>query len=662
MKKLAVTTLESFELVLFAAAVIATGVVLGVLTFFYADTPDAKVLGEMDFPETSVIYDRTGEHVLYEIHGSENRKILPHNQIPDVARLAAIAAEDDRFYDHNGFDAASIIRAARANVESGRIEQGGSTITQQLARNVFFTREKTFERKIKEILMAVKIEKSFSKDEILDAYLNNISYGSNVCGIEQASEWFFGKKAMDLSLDEAAILAALPKATTYYSPHGNNKEDLTARKEYILKRMVELGMIGEEEAKLAINEETLLKIKPLKIEIFAPHFVFYVMEQLEKEYGQEKLEAGGLRIITTLDWDLQKAAEEIVKKGAQYNEKTYGAENAALTAVSPKTGEILAMVGSRDFFDGKIDGQVNVATSLRQPGSSFKPFAYAKAFEKGYQPETYILDIPTDFGRDGSGKNYIPKNYDGKFHGLVTMRSALSMSLNIPAVKTLSLAGVNETIELAERLGITTLQDRGRFGLSLVLGGGDVKLLEMTGAFGVFANDGKKATLSAVAKIVDSGGQTVFENEKREEQVLDSQIARRINSILSDTEARKPIFGSAPNLRLAGRPVAAKTGTTQEYKDGWTVGYTGDIAAGVWAGNNDSRPMKAGSDGVYSAAPIWHAFMEKVVELYPKEKFVAYEKIQSDEFAITGKIDKDKIVFDEETGEMKKKKKKKDKD
>ncbi|MDQ1283968.1 MAG: Peptidoglycan glycosyltransferase [Patescibacteria group bacterium] len=662
MRKIVVTTLESFGLVLAASIVIAIGALLGVLTFLYADTPDAKVLGEMDFPETSTIYDRTGEHILYEIHGNENRKILPHDQIPDIARLAAIAAEDDNFYNHNGFDAASMVRAARANVESGKIEQGGSTITQQLARNVFFTREKTFERKIKEVLMAVKIENNFSKDEILDAYLNNISYGSNVCGIGQASEWFFGKKALDLTLDEAALLAALPKATTYYSPHGNHKEDLIARKEYVLRRMAELGLAGEEEARSAMEAETLAKIKPLKIEISAPHFVFYVIEQLEKEYGQEMLEAGGLRIITTLDWELQKLAEETVKKGAEYNEKTYGAENASLAAVNPKTGEILAMAGSRDFFDGKIDGQVNVATSLRQPGSSFKPFAYAKAFEKGYQPETYILDIPTDFGRDGSGKNYIPKNYDGKFHGLVTMRSALSMSLNIPAVKTLSLAGVPETIELAERLGITTLTDKNRFGLSLVLGGGDVKLLEMTGAYGVFANDGKKAALLAVAKIVDGGGQIVFENKNRYEQVLDVEIARRINSILSDTEARKPIFGNAGNLRLSGRPVAAKTGTTQEYKDGWTVGYTNDIAAGVWAGNNDSRPMKSGSDGVYSAAPIWHAFMEKAAELYPKEKFTAYQKVKVDEFAITGKIDPDKYIFDEETGEMKKKKKKKDKD
>ncbi|MDP1620208.1 MAG: penicillin-binding transpeptidase domain-containing protein, partial [bacterium] len=375
------------------------------------------------------------------------------------------------------------------------------------------------------------------------------------------------------------------------------------------------------------QEPIARKIIPFSDAIDAPHFVFYVREELEKKFGSEKIEEGGLRIYTTLDYEKQKSAERIITESTA-NLKKYGASNAALVSLDPKNGQILAMVGSRDYFDDSIDGQVNVATRPRQPGSSFKPFAYAAAFEKGFQPETKILDIQTDFGADGSGKHYVPRNYDGKFHGVVTMRQALAMSLNVPAVKTLSLAGVQATIDLAHRLGITTLNDTSRYGLSLVLGGGEVKLLDETAGYAVFANDGKKNPPVSILKITDSHGKTIHTATAENTPVLDPQIARKIDSILSDNAARIPIFGPNNKLSIPGKIVAAKTGTTSEFKDAWTVGYTPHLVTGVWVGNNNSRPMRAGADGSYVAAPIWNKFMSQALDDYPTEPFIAYEKVE----------------------------------
>lgn len=597
--------------------------------YIYRSTPSVSSLTSSNISQTSMIYDRTGQHVLYEIHGEENRKVIPHEDIPNIVRFATIAAEDNDFYSHKGIDPKAILRSLKADVTSNEIQQGGSTITQQLARNVFLTREKTFKRKLYEIVLALKIENAYSKDQILDMYLNEIPYGSNAYGIESASETFFGKSAKDLTLDEAALLAALPNATTYYSPYGNHLGDLIKRKNKILEKMAELNLVNKNNVELAVQQDTASKIIPFKQAIDCPHFVFYIKEQLEQKYGQDMLEKGGFQVYTTLDYDLQKKAEQSVQQGISTLGPKYGATNAALVSLDPKTGQILAMVGSKDYFDKSIDGQVNVAVSPRQPGSSFKPFAYAEAFEKGYQPENMLYDVPTDFGPDGSGQDYKPSNYDGTFHGLVTMRQALAGSLNIPAVKTLYLAGINDTIDMAHRLGITTLNDTNRYGLALVLGGGEVTLLDETAGYSVFANDGKKNTANGILKIVGSDGSTFYESSAQNIQTIHPEIARKIDSILSDNSARSIIFGSGSKMNIPGRQVAAKTGTTQEFHDAWTVGYTPSIATGVWVGNNNNDAMKAGADGSYVAAPIWNNFMTEALKNYPNETFPDYDKTAS---------------------------------
>ena len=591
---------------------------------YYSATPVASQLVERKIAQTSIIYDKTGENVLYEMHGEENRKIISHDEIPDVIRQATVATEDANFYHHVGIDPIAILRALKVNLANNGIRQGGSTITQQLARSAFLTPERTMKRKFLEAIFALKIERHYTKDQILDQYLNQVPYGANAYGIETASETYFGKPAKELTLDEAAFLAALPKAPSYYSPYNTHHDAIIARQKEILQRMAELKMVSSAELENSLSVDTLAKIKSNTQPILAPHFVFYVLEQLENKYGKEFLQTGGLKIYTTLDYQMQKIGEEVVASGAAKN-IARGATNAALVAVDPKTGDILTMVGSKNYFDPTIDGQVNIATSQRQPGSSFKPFAYAHAFELGYQPETMILDARTDFGPDGSGGDYIPRNYDGKFHGLLPMRSTLAMSLNVPAVKVLYLASIDGTLDLAHRMGITTLNDRKRYGLSLVLGGGEVKLVDMAEAFSVFATEGVRNPVQSVLKIVDRSGK-IYEQEKLDPQkVMDVQIARKISSILSDNVARTPIFGAKSPLILDGRVVAAKTGTTSEFRDAWTVGYTPSISVGVWAGNNNNRPMNAGADGVFVAAPIWHDFMTRVLANTPAETFVAYD-------------------------------------
>lgn len=608
----------------FFCFLILSGLAAGI--YFYRKTPPVEKLTSSQIAQTSIIYDRTGEHVLYEIHGEENRQVISHEEIPNVVRQATLAAEDGDFYSHPGIDAKAILRALKTDVGSSQMQQGASTITQQLARNVFLTREKTFERKILEVVLAIKIERIFQKDEILDMYINDVPYGSNAYGIQKAARTFFGKDAKDLSLDEAALLSALPNATTFFSPYGTHSDDLNARKNYVIDRMQELKMISVQAAAEAKSQDTLSKIVPLRREIDAPHFVFFIKDQLEKTYGKEKVEQGGLRVYSTLDYDMQKLAEKAVSDNINSLGAKYGAKNAALVSVDPKTGEVLAMVGSKDYFNKSIDGQVNVATSPRQPGSSFKPFAYAAAFEAGYQPETMIYDLPTDFGPDGSGNNYTPSNYDGSFHGLVSMRQALCNSLNIPAVKTLYLAGINSTINLAKNLGITTLNDRNRYGLALVLGGGEVTLLDETSAYSVFANDGKRNPQNSILKIENAFGETVFEKKSEEKQVISSQVARKVDSVLSDNKSRSMVFGTNSKLYIPGRTVAAKTGTTQEFHDAWTVGFTPSLAAGVWVGNNDNTAMTAGADGSYVAAPIWNQFMSEALKRYPEESFPDYDR------------------------------------
>lgn len=603
---------------------------VGVFVWLYVSaTPPASQLAQRKINQTSTIYDESGQHVLYEVHGEENRTIVSHDELPDTLRVATIAAEDANFYRHSGVDPFAIMRAIKVNIENNGVRQGASTITQQLARSAFLTQDRTMKRKIMEAIFALKMERHYTKDEILDQYLNEVPYGANAYGAEMASQTYFGKPAKDLTLGESAFLAGLPKAPSYYSPYNTHHKEVAARQRSILERIGELGLASQDDVSRAMAENTLEKIQPLSHPIVAPHFVFFVLEQLENKYGKDFLQTGGLEIYTTLNFEMQKIGEKVVAEGAIKN-ISRGASNAGLVAVDPKNGDILTMVGSKDYFNTAVDGQVNIATAQRQPGSSFKPFAYAHAFELGYQPETMVLDARTNFGPDGSGRPYIPRNYDGKFHGLLPMRSTLAMSLNVPAVKVLYLATIDGTIDLAHRLGITTLNDRKRYGLSLVLGGGEVKLLDMASAFSVFANEGVRNPATPIKKIIDRKGNIIERQEIKSSRVLDVQTARKINSILSDNKARTPIFGAKSPLILDGRVVAAKTGTTSEFRDAWTVGFTPSIAVGVWAGNNNNAPMKSGSDGVFVAAPIWHAFMTEVLQNAPSETFVAYDSLNQD--------------------------------
>ncbi len=591
-------------------------VVIGIFIYFAKDLPRPEEFGEREIVQSTKIYDRTGEVLLYQF-GEIKRTIVKNEEISPFLIKATIVTEDTDFYKHFGIDFKSIIRALLHNFFHRNSVQGGSTITQQLVKNALLTPEgeipkRTLSRKFKEIILSIEIERKYSKEEILNFYLNQISYGFNVYGIEETAHFYFQKKAKDLTLAESALLAALPKAPSYYFSH---PEQLKSRQEYILDRMAVLGYISSEELKSA-KEEKVSYAFPSST-ILAPHFVFYVQQELinyfQRKYNFAQKEAenfiqkSGFKVYTTLDWELEELAEKIIKERVEKNEKWYLAENAALVAIDPKSGEILSMVGSRDWFDENIEGKYNVAISPhRQPGSSFKPFAYAAAFKKGYTPDTIIWDVETNF----PGWDSFPSNYDNKFRGPLTMRQALAQSLNIPSIKVLYLAGVNETINTAKDLGITTLNDRENYGLSLVLGGGEVKLLDEVASYGVFATEGLKHPPSSILYIENLKGEIIEEFKSNPIRVLDPQIARLINDILSDNQARSPMFGIKNNLILGDRPIAAKTGTTQEFKDAWTVGYTPSLVSGVWVGNNDGSLMYKGS-GIRAAAPIWNEFMKK---------------------------------------------------
>ncbi|MCX6766915.1 MAG: PBP1A family penicillin-binding protein [Candidatus Moranbacteria bacterium] len=593
---------------------------IGVFAYYAKDLPSPTNLNTRQVVESTKIYDRTGDHLLYEIHGEEKRTSIPFGQMSEIMRAATISAEDQSFYQNHGVDLKAVARAAIYDVLGRSASQGGSTITQQLIKNTVLTNEKTFTRKVKEVILSVELEQKFSKDQILEMYLNQIPYGSNAYGIQAAAQTFFGKDAKDLTLAESAMLASLPKAPTFYSPYGSNQDQLKYRQEYVLDQMTKLGYITADQAKDAKAVDVIAEIRPFQDNISAPHFVMYVKDQLVNLYGEQQVEEGGMKVYTTLDWNKQQAAEEAVKKGVATNISKYKATNAALVAIDPKTGQILAMVGSRDYFDKTIDGNVNVATRPRQPGSSFKPYVYATAFKKGYTPDTILFDAETNFGT--KDKPYIPEDYDGKFRGPVKMKEALAESLNIPAVKTLYLAGVNNSINTAKSMGITTLNDPSRYGLSLVLGGGEVTLLDHVNAFGTFATAGVRHDKTAILKIVDGQGKTLQDYQNSPgERVLDVSVCAQIDSILDDNKLRTPIFGSNTPLRFDDRQVAAKTGTTNEWRDAWTVGYTPSLVAGVWAGNNDNSPMAQGADGVFSAAPIWRDFMNQALANSAIEKF-----------------------------------------
>lgn len=600
------------------------------LFIYYAkDFPRPEIFSERELFQSSKIYDRTGKILLYEIYGEEKRTFVPLEKIPKYLREAVIVAEDSNFYHHFGIDLKAIFRAILTDLKIGKPVYGASTIPQQLIRSTFLSLEKTGQRKIREIILAIELDRRYSKDQILEWYLNQIPFGQNAYGVEAASQTYFKKSVSEISLPEAAVLAALIKSPYRLSPYDEEgKKELLKRKDYILEKMVEEGYLEKEEAEKAKNQE--INFEPRKIEIKAPYFTLWVQEILEEKYGQDFLREKGLKIYTTLDYEIQKIAEEIVEKGVEKN-KIYNAYNASLVALNPKNGEILALVGGKNYFgkqepencqigkNCKFEPNFNVAIKgLRQPGSAFKPFVYATAFEKGYDDKTIVIDEPTNFGLWGN-EYFIPQNYDGKFRGPVTLRESLAQSLNVPSVKVLlNLAGLEDSIKTAKKLGISTLNPP--FGPAIVLGGWEVKLIEMVSAYGVFANNGLKVEPWPILKIEDSKGNIIFEKKETPIRVLSTKTTQLINDILSDNQARAPIFGLRSSMYFENYKVAAKTGTTENYKDGWIIGYTPSIVVGVWAGNNDSTPMKK-EPGVVVAGPIFHQFLEKIFEKFPQKNF-----------------------------------------
>ncbi|MBM3206752.1 MAG: hypothetical protein FJZ43_03980, partial [Candidatus Staskawiczbacteria bacterium] len=507
---------------------------------------------------------------------------------------------------------------------------------------------------------SIDLERRYSKDQIFEWYLNQIPFGENAYGAEAASQAYFKKPASGLSLAESALLTSLIPAPSYYSPYGSNKDQLLKRKDALLDKMVRLGYITQDQANEAKAE--ILEFAESTVFIKAPHFVIYVKQYLENKYGDDFLKEKGLRVYTTLDYDLQSYAEEVVANADQSN-RNLDANNTALVVIDPKTGEILTHIGSKDYFgesypegcDKKsggsclFDPNFDVATmGLRQPGSSFKPFVYATAFEKGYTPDTVLWDVKTEFNpncntdsteeKDIYGGNcYHPQNYDGKNRGLVTLRSSLAQSLNIPAVKLLYLAGTKDSLKTSRDFGITTLNDPDRYGLSLVLGGGEVTLLQMTSAYGVFATEGLKIAPSAILRIEDSNGNIIEQNNKQSTKVLNTQAARQINDVLSDNEARTPLFGANSNLHIPGYQVAAKTGTTQFYNDAWTIGYSPFAVVGVWVGNNNNSST-ASQTGSGLAAPIWKKVMEKLLSIRPQENFIKPDLSEDTNPILLGKL------------------------
>ncbi len=603
--------------------------VLGAFAFYSRNLPDPAQLTERKISQTTKIFDRTGTHLLYEVYGDQNRTLVKTqegfckddpsfetdpNGIPLKMLEATITAEDRGFCTHPGYDLKGLARA----VLFGGTRGGGSTLTQQLVKNAILSNEKSISRKVKELIVAIELERRYSKDEILQIYFNEIPYGSTYYGIQAASQNFYGKQVKDLTLGEIATLAAIPKAPTTYI---NNPDMLSARRDWILDGMVDQGFITKDESIVAKAEDNSLNAKVSNIH--APHFVFYVKQQLEDKYGQYAAENGGLKVTTSLDYDLQTIAEEEVTKGVEAKGEKYGFTNGALVSMDPKTGQVLAMVGSKDYFDDAIDGQVNVALRPRQPGSSFKPMVYTSGFEKGYTPNTIMWDVNTSFP-NGNDKPYQPFDYDLGERGPLRVRNSLQSSLNLPAIEMTYLVGVSGVLDFAERMGYTTFGDRSRFGLSVGIGAGEVTLLEHADAFATLANEGVRHPAVSILKVEGADG-TVLDEWKADpgKNVLDPNVARMTSNVLSDEPAREAVFGPNNLLHLSDRPVAAKTGTTNDFYDAWTMGYTPSIVTGVWVGNNKYVPMRKGSDGSIVAAPIWYGFMSRALAGKPIDYFTA---------------------------------------
>lgn len=611
------------------------GVVLGiilllvVLAWTARSLPDPNTVIRRDGFSTKIV-DRDGE-TLYDLYTDYNRLPVKFEEISPLLRQATVAVEDKEFYTHEGFSIWGMIRGGSRLFTRGRA-QGGSTLTQQLVKNVLLTSDRSLVRKVKELVLAIQIERKFSKDEILTMYLNEAPYGGTAVGIAAASERYFGKLPSDLTLTQAAILAGMPQAPSRYSPYGNDPTAYIGRTTSVLRRMREDGYIDKVAEEASLAELPNVEFKDQSVEIRAPHFVFYVKDQLVDLLGEAVVEQGGYTVTTTLDTELQElaqttVAEEIGKLGKA------GIGNGAAMVMNPQNGEILSMVGSKDYFATDYDGEVNVVMSLRQPGSTIKPVTYAAAFAKGYSPATMLLDVPTKFPGGREGEFYEPKNYDGKFHGPTQLRFALGSSLNIPAVKLLSLVGLKDMLSLAYNMGFESLEptteNMKRFGLSVTLGGGEVRLYDLVRAYSAFANGGERIEPVSILK-VERDGQVIYEaKQAKKQRVISEEVAFLINHVLYDNNARLLTFGANSYLNMNGRPIAVKTGTTNDKRDNWTIGWSSNAVVGVWVGNNDNSPMKDVASGVTGASPIWRKIMLKAWEKYKGDDFVAPGNVEA---------------------------------
>lgn len=605
----------SFITVGLCLVIVLSPFAFGSYEIVFKNLPSPELLREREPHLSTKIYDRNG-NLLYLIFKDENRVLVPLDRISPSLVQATVAIEDDEFYQHWGLSVKGIVRALRHNLENDTI-QGGSTITQQLVKMTLLSPERTWQRKLREAVLALEVDHLYSKEEILYYYLNEMNYGGSVYGIEQASQWYFSKPASDLTLAESAFLAGLPQAPSANSPFGTSPERSKQRQREVLARMVEEGFITREQAEAAEAQE--LAFRNNTYDITSPHFVMFVREKLAQQYGEDVVSRGGLEVWTTLDSAVQASAEAAVRSELDRLGRLRVSNGAALVT-NPRSGEILAMVGSRDYFDSEIDGKVNVTLRPRQPGSSIKPVTYVTAFERGFTPSSTIEDSPVVYTVPGSPP-WRPQNYDGRFHGNVTLREALGSSYNIPAVRLLVNVGLQSMIQKGREMGITTWDDTSRFGLSLTLGGGEVTMYDMAKVYGTLANTGYTVDLNPFLLVKDSKGRVLYRNPCSEatnpcdaQRTVSPVAAYQVTSILSDNGARTPAFGSRSVLYFPNQDVAVKTGTTNSLRDNWTIGYTSDRVVVTWVGNNDNTPMSSVASGITGASPIFHTIMASQLE------------------------------------------------
>jgi len=619
-----------FKVMLILMGIVILGV-LGLFIYFGKDLPSpTKVVRREGY--SSKVYDRNGK-VLYDIYNDAKRDPVSFSDIPDYLKQATIAVEDKDFYKHKGFDPLTPLRMVK-NFFYFKKVTGGSTLTQQLTRNVLLTTERTVTRKIKELILAIQIEAKYSKDEILGMYLNEAPYGGASWGVAPAAEQYFGKTVNQLSLAECAILAGLPQLPSVYSPYSSTPKAYIDRTRHVLARMTEDGYISQSLADETMKEVENYEFNDQKSTMQAPHFVLWVKELLAEKYGEDVVEGGGLKITTTLDLDLQNKAQEIVAEEIEKNESKK-ITNGAAVIIDPATGQVLAMVGSRDYWSDKTDGNFNVVTqALRQPGSSIKPVTYLAAIKKGWTAATMIMDTPVTFPGSGGQKDYSPQNYNGKYNGPMSLRNALGNSINTTAVKTLAFVGVKNMLALAYDMGLSTLeptqQNLSRFGLAVTLGGAEVKMIDLASAYAAFANKGLKMDMTGVLRVEDKDGRVLEEYKQTDgKRVMTEQEAFIISNILSDNSAREMTFGAVNSLQVSGYQVAAKTGTTNDKKDNWTIGWAPNLLTAVWVGNNDNSEMGNLVSGVSGAAPIWKKIMTYELPKLSKVDFSIPNKIVS---------------------------------